>query len=92
MAATPVGATTAIFLKLFSRIYLRNVVFPVPALPVKNTGRAVCVTNCTAKANSGLLLSLNIREMENYKTNVKLPPYADMNPAIFPLNPIPPAG
>jgi hypothetical protein len=35
IAATPVGATTAICLGQFSLIYFRNVVLPVPALPVR---------------------------------------------------------
>jgi hypothetical protein len=34
-AATPVGARIAIFLLLFSKKYINNVDFHVPALPVK---------------------------------------------------------
>ena len=35
MAATPVGATTAICFAQFSRIYFKKVVLPVPAFPVR---------------------------------------------------------
>jgi hypothetical protein len=35
IAAIPVGATTLIFLKHLSLIDFKNVVFPVPALPVR---------------------------------------------------------
>src|SRR5580692_4059091 len=64
MAATPVGATTAIFLKLFSRICLRKVVFPVPAFPVKNTDLEVWLTNLTARSNTGLFVSVSIRKLQ----------------------------
>src|SRR5258707_12251656 len=62
MAATPVGATTAIFLKLFSRIYFRKVVFPVPAFPVRKTDLPVWLTNFTAKSKMGLLISVTISD------------------------------
>ena len=61
MAATPVGAVTAIFLKLFSRMNFRNVVFPVPAFPVRKTERDVWFTNFTASSNTGLCGSDCIR-------------------------------
>src|SRR5262249_1652397 len=54
MAATPVGATTAIFLKLVSVMYFRNVVFPVPARPVRKRLRAVWLTKRAASSNTGL--------------------------------------
>jgi len=38
----------AIFLKLFSRIYFRKVVLPVPALPVRKICLPVWLTNCAA--------------------------------------------
>src|SRR5438093_9310614 len=48
MAATPVGATTAIFLKLCALMYFKKVVLPVPALPVKNRCLLVWLTKETA--------------------------------------------
>ena len=51
MAATPVGATTANRLDVCRTISLRNVVFPVPALPVRNTETPVSSTYLSAKVN-----------------------------------------
>jgi hypothetical protein len=48
MAATPVGATTAICLPQLFLMYLSKVVLPVPALPVKKIFWLVAVTNCNA--------------------------------------------
>ncbi len=49
IAATPVGATTAICFCVSSFKRRRNVVFPVPAFPVKKTERAVIFANSSAK-------------------------------------------
>ena len=51
IAATPVGATTANRLEVCLTISLRNVVFPVPALPVRNTETPVSSTYLSAKVN-----------------------------------------
>ena len=48
MAATPVGATMAVFLKQLSRMYFRKVVLPVPALPVRKRCLLVWFTKATA--------------------------------------------
>ena len=37
IAAIPVGASTTYFFLVFWQMYFRNVDFPVPALPVRNT-------------------------------------------------------
>jgi hypothetical protein len=37
IAATPVGATIAVFLRVLAAICFKKVVLPVPALPVTNT-------------------------------------------------------
>ena len=47
-AATPVGATTTSRLVLSDTTRRRNVVLPVPALPVRNTLFDVCSTNSHA--------------------------------------------
>ena len=52
MAATPVGATTMLRLLLRSTTILRNVVFPVPALPVKKILRPVYSTKSHAVSSS----------------------------------------
>jgi hypothetical protein len=54
MAATPVGATTAICFAQFSLMYLRKVVFPVPALPVRKTLHELCLINPAASPNISL--------------------------------------
>lgn len=40
-AATPVGASTTMFLVVWARMYFKKVVFPVPALPVRKILRLV---------------------------------------------------
>jgi len=62
MAATPVGAATTKFLYVFSQMYFRNVVFPVPALPVRKTDREVVLINSAASVKKVLLLSWEINE------------------------------
>ena len=57
MAATPVGAATTAFLLVLSFMYLRKVVFPVPALPVRKICREVLATNSVARIKSSLLVS-----------------------------------
>ena len=52
MAATPVGATTINRFDDFSTTVFRNVVLPVPALPVRNMLVPVCSTNSHASRNS----------------------------------------
>ena len=52
IAATPVGATTMLRLLLCSTTDFRNVVFPVPALPVRKMLRPVCSTKSHACCNS----------------------------------------
>src|SRR3989338_3510014 len=55
-AATPVGASTTIFLEVCSRKYCRSVDFPVPALPVTKTGdgvfsrRSYVALNCSSNS------------------------------------------
>ena len=44
IAAIPVGATTMCFFLVFFTKSLRNVVFPVPAFPVRKMLRLVCST------------------------------------------------
>ncbi len=53
IAATPVGATTINLFKEFAFNECKNVVFPVPALPVKKIDRSVFSTKSHAKSNSG---------------------------------------
>src|SRR6185436_20277476 len=60
IAATPVGATTAICLGQFSLIYFRNVVFPVPALPVRKMFLELWFTSSAASRNISLLRSYSI--------------------------------
>ena len=48
MAATPVGARTTYLFPTVDVIYLRNVVFPVPAFPVRNTDFPVPFTYLSA--------------------------------------------
>ena len=52
MAATPVGATTIMRLADRSLMAFRNVVFPVPALPVRNMLVPVCSTKSQACLSS----------------------------------------
>ena len=54
MAATPVGAVTTIRLELSSLIWRRNVVLPVPALPVRKIFLRVVRTYSNARSNWGL--------------------------------------
>src|SRR3989338_3002618 len=57
-AATPVGASTTIFLEVCPRKYCRSVDLPVPALPVTKTGdglfsrRSYAPLNCSSKMKS----------------------------------------
>lgn len=67
MAATPVGATMAMFLKLFSFKYRRKVVLPVPALPVRNTCREVCCTKPAARRNMELKSVADMGEKKSVK-------------------------
>src|SRR6187401_788378 len=60
IAATPVGATTAICLEQFSLIYFRNVVLPVPALPVRKIFLELWFTSSAANRNISLLRSYSI--------------------------------
>src|SRR6187401_686190 len=60
IAATPVGATTAICLGQFSLIYFRNVVLPVPALPVRKIFLELWFTSSAANRNISLLRSYSI--------------------------------
>ena len=53
IAAIPVGARTTIRFGLSDFNRRRNVVFPVPALPVKKRCVPVFSINCHANANSG---------------------------------------
>ena len=52
IAATPVGATTTKRFKLFIFNRCKNVVLPVPALPVKKIDRFVLFTNSQANSSS----------------------------------------
>ena len=54
-AATPVGARTAIFLRVVSRKYSRSVDFPVPAFPVMKTWRSVFSIRSRARRNWSLI-------------------------------------
>lgn len=54
MAATPVGATTTVFLAVVRCICLRKVVLPVPALPVRKRWRPVWLMTRVARENSAL--------------------------------------
>ena len=54
MAAIPVGANTTMRLGVCSFNRLRNVVFPVPAFPVRNKCVPVFSMNCQASCSSGL--------------------------------------
>src|SRR5215510_6617687 len=54
MAATPVGAVTTIRLGLSSLIWCRNVVLPVPALPVRKIFLPVLRTYSNARSSWGL--------------------------------------
>ena len=56
MAAMPVGATTTIRLGSLSLSVRRKVVFPVPALPVKNMLAPVFFTNCQARFISSFFI------------------------------------
>src|SRR6186997_1937777 len=60
IAATPVGATTAICFGQFSLIYFRNVVLPVPALPVRKIFLELWFTSSAANRNISLLRSYSI--------------------------------
>ena len=51
MAATPVGATTAIRLAVLEGRLFRNVVFPVPALPVRKMCASVCSTSSSTNSS-----------------------------------------
>ena len=55
IAATPVGATTTVFLSVCDSRFLRKVVLPVPAFPVKNICCWVSLTKENAKADSELV-------------------------------------
>ena len=48
MAATPVGARMTNLFEMFCVMYLRKVVFPVPALPVRNIDLPVNLTYLSA--------------------------------------------
>jgi hypothetical protein len=48
MAATPVGARMTNLLEIDCAMYLRNVVFPVPALPVRKIDFPVYLTYLSA--------------------------------------------
>ena len=52
MAATPVGANTTVFFLVLFFICFKKVVFPVPALPVRNRDLFVDVTKSIAKSYS----------------------------------------
>ena len=54
IAAIPVGAKITIRLGVCSFNLLRNVVFPVPAFPVRNKCVPVFSMNCHASCSSGL--------------------------------------
>ena len=56
IAAMPVGANTTKFLFTFSRTFLRNVVFPVPARPVKKNVVLVSI-HVNAAGNGGKWLT-----------------------------------
>ena len=55
MAATPVGATTTNCFSPSALIACKNVVLPLPALPVKNRLRSVLRTKSNANSNSGFV-------------------------------------
>ncbi len=55
MAATPVGASTTIRFGDRLRSSRRNVVFPVPAFPVRNTLVPVYSKKSNASCNLGLV-------------------------------------
>ena len=64
MAATPVGATITAFLEVCCLIYFKNVVLPVPALPVKKICLDVLLTRSAARLNMVFELSvLNMYEL-----------------------------
>src|SRR5438876_1888052 len=54
MAATPVGAVTTIRLELSTLIWCRNVVLPVPALPVRKIFLLVLRTYSNARSSCWL--------------------------------------
>ena len=54
MAATPVGATTAIRLRGDALIWCKKVVLPVPALPVRKMFLSVWLTYSNASSSWGL--------------------------------------
>ena len=62
-AAMPVGANTTCSLLVLAQIYLRKVLFPVPALPVRNTERRVLRIKFQAFWNSRLSRSIFSRMM-----------------------------
>ena len=57
-AAMPVGASTTCSLLVLAQMYFRNVLFPVPALPVRNTDRRVLRIRFHAFWNSKLSRSI----------------------------------
>ena len=57
-AAMPVGASTTCSLLVLAQIYLRKVLLPVPALPVRNTERRVLRIRFQAFWNSTLSRSI----------------------------------
>ncbi len=65
MAATPVGAQTAICLNVFCLMYFSRVVLPVPAFPVKNTGWLVWLINSSTFSNCGLISISAILQNKN---------------------------
>src|SRR6187401_3709835 len=71
IAATPVGATTAICFGQFSLIYFRNVVLPVPALPVRKIFLELWFTNSAANRNISLFKSYSMLTIN--KSNKKAP-------------------
>jgi hypothetical protein len=54
-AATPVGARMTVFLFIFETQYFKNVVLPVPALPVTKTQSFVFEISSKACLNSPLI-------------------------------------
>src|SRR5438128_10811040 len=66
MAATPVGAVTTIRLELSSLIWRRNVVLPVPALPVRKIFLHVWRTYSNASSNWGLETKLILLKFATY--------------------------
>jgi hypothetical protein len=69
IAATPVGAKTTHRFVVFATIYRRNVVFPVPAFPVRNKDTAVSSTYLSASSKRLSLMMVSIGFQNQWVSN-----------------------